>query len=126
MPMRLPTPLLRRLVPAAALLAVLLATGCASEPVPREQMAVSRAAVDRVAGPAAAEAPDAVANARDKLARANTALAAKNYPLARQLAEQAEADAALAEASARSARSSTALDEVRKSIELLRIELNKS
>jgi hypothetical protein len=45
--------------------------------------------------------------------------------LARQLAEQAEADAALAEARARSQRSSDALGEVRKSIQLLRTELSK-
>jgi hypothetical protein len=126
--MRLPptTGALHRLLPAAALGALLLAAGCASEPAPREQLAVSRAAVERVSGPAAAEAADDVANARDKLARANAALAKKDFPLARQLAEQAEADAALADAKARSERSSEALGEVRKSLQMLRAELAKS
>jgi len=124
MPMPSSNPSLQRLLPAALASAMLLA-GCASEPPPREQLAVSRAAVERVAGPAAAEAPDDVAAARDKINRANVAMASKDYVLARQLAEQAEADAALAEARARSQRSSDALGEVRKSIQLLRTELSK-
>lgn len=106
--------------------AVAALSACASTPEPREQMAVSRAAVERVSGPAAAEAPVEVASARDKIARANRALADKNYDLARQLAEEAEADAALAEARARSKRSDTALDEVRASIRALRAEMARS
>lgn len=106
--------------------AVAALSACASTPEPREQMAVSRAAVERVSGPAAAEAPVEVASARDKIARANRALADKNYDLARQLAEQAEADAALAEARARATRSDTALDEVRASIRALRAEMARS
>jgi predicted Zn-dependent protease with MMP-like domain len=125
MPMPSSNPSLQRLLPAALASAMLLLAGCASEPPPREQLAVSRAAVERVAGPAAAEAPDDVAAARDKINRANVAMASKDYVLARQLAEQAEADAALAEARARSQRSSDALGEVRKSIQLLRTELSK-
>ena len=112
-------------VPLALAVALLTLGGCASEPVPKEQLAVSRAAVDKVAGPSAAEAPLQVAAARDKIARANTALAAKDYTLARQLAEQAEADAALAEASARAERSGDALGEVRASLKALRAELAK-
>jgi predicted nucleic acid-binding Zn-ribbon protein len=89
-------------------------------------MAVSRAAVERASGPAAAEAPVELAAARDKISRANAALANKDYVLARQLAEQAEADAALAEARARASRSDVALGAVRESIRLLRLELNRS
>lgn len=99
---------------------------CASTPEPREQMAVSRAAVERVSGPVAAEAPLEVAAARDKIARANRALADKDYTRARQLAEEAEADAALAEARARSKRSDTALEELRASIRALRAEMARS
>jgi len=125
MPKPYPAQASRRLLPAAAACALLLLAACASEPPPSEKMAVGRAAVERVAGPAAAEAPDDVAAARDKINRANVAMANKDYPLARQLAEQAEADAALAEARARSQRSSEALAELRKSIQMLRTELSK-
>jgi hypothetical protein len=106
---------------AGASLATLAA--CASTPEPREQMAVGRAAVERVSGPAAAEAPVEVAAARDKIARANRALADKDFVRARQLAEEAEADAALAEARARSQRSDVALEELRASIRALRAEM---
>lgn len=104
---------------ASATLAALAA--CSSPP--KEQMAVSRAAVDRVSGPTAAEAPAEVAAAREKLARAQRAMAEKDYVLARQLAQEAEADAALAEARARARRADSALDEVRESLRVLRAEL---
>lgn len=116
----------RGLVLTLGVVAVAALSACASTPEPREQMAVGRAAVERVSGPAAAEAPVEVASARDKIARANRALADKNYDLARQLAEEAEADAALAEARARAKRSDTALDEVRASIRALRAEMARS
>jgi hypothetical protein len=96
---------------------------CASTPPPVAQIAVGKAAVERAAGSAAAEAPVELAAARDKMARANEAFAAKDYMLARQLAEQAEADAALAEAQSRSVRSSRALGEVREGVRMLRDEM---
>jgi hypothetical protein len=108
---------------AAASLALLSA--CASTPPPHEELAVSRAAVERATGPAAADAPLELASARGKLDRANAAYAAKDYALARQLAEQAEADATLAEAQARTARSDRALVEVREGIRQLRDEMNR-
>jgi hypothetical protein len=113
--------------PSAGVLigAVLGLAACAGNP-PREQLAVSRAAVDKASGPAAAEAPMELAAARDKVTRAQIAMADKDYALARQLAEQAEADAALAEARARAARSDLALREVRESIRALRSELERS
>lgn len=98
---------------------------CATAPEPREQMAVSRAAVERASGPAAAEAPLELAAARDKFTRANLALAGKDYATARQLAEQAEADAALAESRARARRADLALGEVRQSLRALRAELDR-
>lgn len=108
-------------------LAAVLATGlaaCAGTP-PKEEMAVSRAAVERAAGPAAAEAPGDVAAARDKLARAQAAMADKDYIRARQLAQEAEADAAYAEAQARATRSEEALGQVRDGIRQLRAELDR-
>lgn len=110
---------------AAGLAAVLVLGACASAPPPKEQMAVSSAAVSRVSG-TAAEAPAEVAAAREKLALAQQALARQDYEAARQWAEQAEADAALAEARARANRSDAALGQVRDGIRALRAELARS
>jgi hypothetical protein len=107
-------------------LAVLTLPGCASTgDMPREQMAVARAAVERASGPAAAEAPVEVSQAREKLERANAAMARKDYDDARRLAEKAEADANLAEAKSHSVRSDRALVEVREGIRQLREELSR-
>ena len=121
--LRTPAGSARKIVLSAALLALLGA--CSSVPVPREQLAVGRASVERASGPAAAEAPVELAAARDKIERANVAMANKDYTLARQLAEQADADASLAEAQSRSVRSGRALTEVREGIRQLRDEMNK-
>ncbi len=105
-------------------LAVLILPGCASTgDMPREEMAVARAAVDRASGPAAAEAPVEVSQAREKLERANSAVARKDYDEAKRFAEMAEADANLAEAKSHSIRSDRALSEVREGIRQLREEL---
>lgn len=120
-PPRRPGP--RPLWAGLATTALLAMTACASTPAPTEQMAVTRAAVDRASGPVAAEASGDIAAARDKLRRAERAMANKDYDIARQLAAQAEADVALAEARAREARSTTALTEVRDGIRALRDEL---
>ncbi len=113
---------------AAAVVAALALTlaACAGTPEPREQMAVSQAAVERLGGSAGGEAPVEVATAREKLAAAQRALADKKPELARQLAEQAEADAVLAEARAREKRSTAALDEVREGLRALRAELART
>ena len=110
-----------------AALAVLALGGCASTgDMPREEMAVARAAVDRAAGPAGADAPIEVSQAREKLERANAAVARKDYDVARRLAQQAEVDANLAEAKSHSARSDRALLEVREGIRQLRAEIARS
>jgi hypothetical protein len=107
-----------------AALAVLALGGCASTgDMPREEMAVARAAVDRAAGPAGADAPIEVSQAREKLERANAAVARKDYDVARRLAQQAEVDANLAEAKSHSTRSDRALFEVREGIRQLRAEI---
>lgn len=112
---------------ALATLAVLTLGGCASTgDMPREEMAVARAAVDRAAGPAGADAPIEVSQAREKLERANAAVARKDYDVARRLAQQAEVDANLAEAKSHSARSDRALLEVREGIRQLRAEIARS
>lgn len=109
---------------AVAALAIVTLAGCASTgDLPREEMAVARAAVDRAAGPAGADAPVEVSQAREKLERATAAVARKDYDVARRLAEQAEVDANLAEAKSHSARSDRALQEVREGIRQLREEI---
>ncbi len=108
----------------SAVLILLTLAGCASTgDLPREQLAVARAAVDRASGPAGAEAPVEVSQARDKLERANSAATRKEYDLARRLAEDAEADANLAEAKSHSVRADRALGEVREGIRQLREEI---
>ena len=105
---------------------VLMVSGCASTgDMPREQMAVARAAVDRAAGPAGADAPLEVSESRNKLERATAAVARKDYDEARRLAEQAEVDANLAEAKSHSVRSNRALQEVREGIRQLREEIGR-
>ncbi|MEP7157101.1 MAG: DUF4398 domain-containing protein, partial [Betaproteobacteria bacterium] len=93
--------------------------------LPREQLAVARAAVDRATGPAGADAPVEVSQARNKLERANAAVARKDFDEARRLAEQAEVDANLAEAKSHSVRSDRALSEVREGIRQLREEISR-
>ena len=125
-PNLLPSTRWRGLAPMLGATLVAMLAACAGVPEPREEMALGRAAMDRVSGPAGAEAPLEVASARDKITRANRALANGDHTRARQLAEQAEADAALAEAKSRAVRASIALDEVRASIRALRAELARS
>lgn len=111
---------------AVVTIALLGLAGCAaSGDIPREQMAVARAAVDRAAGPAGADAPVEVSQAREKLERATAAVARKDYDVARRLAEQAEVDANLAEAKSHSVRSDRALKEVREGIRQLREEMGR-
>ena len=114
------------MVAVVVALALVTLSGCASTgDMPREQLAVSRAAVDRATGPAGADAPVEVSQARDKLERANAAVARKDYDDARRLAEQAEVDANLAEAKSHSVRANRALVEVREGIRQLRDEIGR-
>lgn len=115
-----------RTVAISAAIALLTLAGCASTgDLPREEMAVARAAVERAAGPAGADAPVEVSQAREKLDRANSAVVRKDFDVARRLAEQAEVDANLAEAKSHSTRADRALREVREGIRQLREEISR-
>jgi len=112
-----------------ALTAVLVATvlgGCASAPVPVEDMAVAEAAVQRASTATTREsaAPE-LKVAVDKLASARSALAAGDRNAARQWAQQATLDAQVAELRAQSVRSMKAATESEAAAAVLREEINR-
>ena len=101
----------------------LSAAGCATTPIPNEQLAVAKASVQSAEQAGAPElAPVEMAAARDKLARAEKAAADRNAQPATELAEQANADAQLAEATAQEQHSRKAAMELDPSLQALRQE----
>ncbi|MDZ7805336.1 DUF4398 domain-containing protein [Thiohalophilus sp.] len=109
--------------------AILIAgvAGCASTPVPTEQIAVSKAAVTSATRSGGNEyAPMELRSATEKLTRAEQAMAEENYALAKRLAEQAQVDARLAETKAGLARAQKALQDAEQSNRVLREELNRT
>jgi Domain of unknown function (DUF4398) len=100
--------------------------GCASVPIPSEQMAVSKAAVANAVGAGANElAAGDMRLARDKLDRANAALVAEDYLLACSLAEQAEVDAQLAVTRSRLAKAQKAANALQEDNRVLREEIDR-
>lgn len=100
--------------------------GCASTPIPSEQLAVAEAAVQRAnTSSTSLNAAGELQIATAKLASARQAAADKNYDRARQLAEQAELDAQVAELHAQSERSRKAAAESQDAARALREELNR-
>src|ERR1700691_443601 len=105
----------------------LSAAGCATTPIPHEQIAAAKASVQTAEQAGAPElAPVEMAAARDKLARAEKAAADRNAQPATELAEQANVDAELAEATARQQRSHKAAVEFDTSMQALRSESMRS
>lgn len=103
------------------------AVGCATTPIPNEQIAVAKSSVQRAEQAGAPElAPVEMAAARDKLARAERAAADRDAQHATQLAEQANADAQLAEATAQEQHSRKAAMELDASLRTLRQESLRS
>ena len=113
---------LRHLAAAGVLLAL---AACASAPVPTEQMAVGRKAVERASGtPEIVQwAPTELERARMKLSLAEGAMNKKDYAEARRYADEAEADAVLAEAHAQAMKNQRAVAEVREALRSMREEL---
>ena len=107
--------------------AIALLAACSNLPPPVEQMAVTRATVERVASaPNAVDAaPVELSQAREKLARAERAMNDKDYATARRLGAEAEADARVAESRASAMRGERALKEIRDSIRSLQDEINR-
>lgn len=113
---------------AAACSAIALCiAGCASTPVPNEQLAVAKSSVQRAEGSGAPElAPVEMSAARQELASAEKATADGMAQPARQWAEKANVDAQLAEATAQERRSHKAAAEFDASMATLRQETQRS
>jgi hypothetical protein len=117
----------RSIGPIAMALGALALAGCASVPAPREQVAVSNAAVNEALTAGGGQyAPRVLQNAQRKLDAARAAMAAGDNVKARRLAEEAEVDARLAAADARSTMSQQAAAQVNASIDALRAEVERS
>ncbi len=119
---------MKRVFGSAALAAMLVLTGCASQKAPATaDVAVSRNAVQNAVQAGAAElAPAEITAARAKMMRANEALAARDYKLARELAMQAQADAQLAQSKANSAKATAASDALNEDLRVLRQEVERA
>jgi len=112
---------------AAALLATSSLGGCASQPRPTAQLVrartlVSQAEKDEAQRYAAAD----LQRARDELSGAQTAAADRNYPSALRLADRAAVDADLASARASSAKAEQSSEQVHRSLDTLRQQLEQS
>lgn len=119
------------LLPAALAAAVLSATsalgGCATEPQPTAQLVrastlVSEAEKDQAQRYAAAD----LQRARDELSGARAAESDGKYDSARRLADRAAADADLASARAASGKAQQSADEVHRSIDTLKEQLQQN
>lgn len=100
--------------------------GCASNPGPVNQMAMSRAAVSNADSAGGNEfAPLLLKSAVDKMDGAERAMANKDYARAKLLAEEAQVDADLAAAAARSGKAKKAADAIQEDNRVLRKEIDR-
>ncbi|MGF6669263.1 DUF4398 domain-containing protein [Pseudomonas monsensis] len=112
-----------RLVACGLAVAAVL-SGCASAPIPEQQVSLSRDAVNRaVSAEATQYAPLEIKAAQDKMFLMERALGEKDYPQARLLAEQIEADANLAERKSRAVKWQKQLTDARSGIQVLKQEM---
>jgi hypothetical protein len=116
-----------RLATAAA--GLLMLAACASNPpqpptaqLQAAEQAIASAERDRVADYASVE----LSEARDKLRAAYSAVQQEKMELAQRLAEQSRVDAELASARAEAARAEVVNDEMRKSIDMLKQEMQRN
>jgi Domain of unknown function (DUF4398) len=105
----------------------LCAAGCASTPIPNEQIAVAKSSVQRAEQNGAPElAPVEMSAARQELASAEKAAADRQALPATQWAEKANVDAQLAEATAQQRKAHKAATEFDASMATLRQETQRS
>lgn len=116
----------RRAGVAALALAMGLIAGCASTPVPDDEIAVSRHAVESALSAGGAEfAPIELKTAQDKLTAAEKAVDDDENMKALHLAEAAEVDAKLAEHKALAAKAEKSLRESREGQRMLQEEIQR-
>lgn len=108
--------------------AVLLAlSGCASAPIPTEQLAVSKTQIDSATTAGGTEfAPLELKMAREKLDAANQAISEKHYDKAARLASEAQVDAKLAETKALSGKAQKAVAETQDHLRTILNEVNRN
>lgn len=104
-----------------------LLVGCASKPIPSEQFAISKNAIDSATAAGADQyAPLEIKSAREKLTSAERSVNEKNYEVAAALAEEATTDAKLAEAKSEAEKSKSSVNEIDKSLRSLMNEVNRN
>jgi hypothetical protein len=109
-----------------AVIAIMIA-GCASNPAPMEQLAVSKAAVTNAARNGGNEyAPIELKSATEKMDAAERAMDEEDYALAKQLAEEAQVDAKLAETKTDLAKVQKSVDEAQESNRVLLEEIKRT
>jgi hypothetical protein len=106
-------------------IACLLLVGCASDPIPTEQMRLTEQAVAQAKAVGAVGQMDELSLAETKLSAAQGAIARQDYKLARVLAEQAELDARLAEALVLTRKSEVELADLHGKLKRLRKQLGE-
>lgn len=110
-----------------AALALLLAACATQPPVPSDQLAVARNAIEYAVEMGARDhAPSDLQQARDHLAEAERAINQGENEIARQLALEAEKLARLADRKSRTARSRDQVEELEDTVEALRDEIARS
>ena len=109
-----------------ALAAALFMTGCASTPVPTDELAVSKTALQGAIDAGSSEyAPVELKTAQDKIAAAEKAIDDNENQRALYLAEEAEVDAKLAENKSLAAKAEKSLSESRDSQRDLQEEIQR-
>jgi len=111
-----------------ALACTALLAGCASTPVPSEQLAVAASAIEQAEKAGAAQsAPTELALAREKVARARSEAESHSGKPgdSQRLAEQATADAQLAQAKTQAAKADKSVAELEESLRALREEAQR-
>lgn len=106
----------------------LFLSACASQPpVPTDQLAVARNAIDYAVEMGARDhAPGDLQQARDHLAEAERAVEQDENEIARQLALEAEKMARLADRKARTARSRRQVEQLEDTVDALREEIARA
>ncbi|MBU1332461.1 MAG: DUF4398 domain-containing protein [Gammaproteobacteria bacterium] len=108
-----------------AVLALVVLSGCASDPAPNEQLRLTEQAISQARAVGADEQSTELNLADDKLAQAQAAMLDEAHKDARVLAEQAELDARLAEARILTEKSQEQLLELNNRINRLRQQLGE-